>query len=72
MRILLWLFCGFTTLGAASFIYCICFPGKVHNYPEGYKNQGGEQSEPNPGESVTEVMEECYYASYKQNQFSNN
>lgn len=69
MRILLWLFCGFTTLGAASFVYSVCF-GKPHTLPEGYENQGGEQSEPNPGESVTEVMEKHSYA--KQLQFSNN
>lgn len=72
MPILLCIFCGFSLLGLITFVLSICFPGKIHTHPEGYNHKGGEQSEPNEGESVTDLIEEHYYASYKQNQFSNN
>lgn len=72
MPILLWIVCILIFLGAISFIWTTCFPGKIHTHPEGYNHKGGEQSEPNEGESVTDLIEEHYYASYKQNQFSNN
>ncbi len=63
---ILYIFIGLISLAIGSFLWALCFPGKIHDHPEGAEPLPTIQEDP------TYITDSLYKGNWKESTFSQN